>query len=239
MDFTTNQELLKRVSSGDNLAESELMERNLGLVRSIALRFRDRGVEYEDLVQIGSIGMFKAIKSFDISKGTAFSTYAVPLIIGEIRRFIRDDGLIKVSRKYKEICMDVARTQKELSSHLLREPTINEIAQSMGVDVYIVTEAMEACAPCDSIYRTVNDADGGEMLVMDTLIGADDSAFVDRASIKMAVEGLGEKARRVIAYRYFMDETQSHVAKRLGISQVQVSRIEKKALKVLRDEYAR
>ena len=129
MDFNTNGELLKRALAGDEIAVSTLMENNLGLVRSIALRFRDRGVEYEDLVQIGSIGMFKAIKTFDMDKGTAFSTYAVPLIIGEIRRFIRDDGLIKVSRIYKQQGAMLMREREKYIAEFGCEPKIEILAK--------------------------------------------------------------------------------------------------------------
>ena len=158
MDFNKNQELLQKATQGDERATEELMTSNLGLVRSIALKFKDRGVEYEDLVQIGSIGMLKAIRSFDFDKGTAFSTYAVPLIIGEIRRFIRDDGLIKVSRIYKQQGAQLMREREKYLMEYGCEPHIDELAKICGMspqEAAIAIDATSCVFKCKAIILTV------------------------------------------------------------------------------------
>ena len=165
MDYSNrNNELLRLAINGDERATSELMELNLGLVRSIALRFKDRGVEYEDLMQIGSIGMLKAIRSFDLEKGTVFSTYAVPLIIGEIRRFIRDDGLIKVSRVYKQQGAMLMREREKFTSEMGREPKIEELAKICGLSVEEASVAIDATATVNSLSASINGEDEGYTL---------------------------------------------------------------------------
>ncbi len=223
-------ELLKEAKTGDKKALEELTRKNAGLVHSIAVRFENRGCDLEDLRQIGMIGLVKAIRRFDESYDVMFSTYAVPVITGEIKRFLRDDGMVKVSRRYKELSMAAASASRELSAIYMREPTLAEIADKLGVDIYTLTEATEACSPCDSIYRPVNNSDKSEMYLMDVLKDECDLISVDKISLSDAISRLNERERFVVAYRYFMYETQANVAKRLGISQVQVSRIEKKAL---------
>ena len=226
-------DLLKKARDGSRESLEILTQKNAGLVYSIASRFDGRGYDIEDLRQIGMMGLIKAVRRFDTSYNVKFSTYAVPVIAGEIKRFLRDDGIIKVSRRYKELSMAAKAAAKELGSSFMREPTLKEIADKLGVDIYTLTEATEACMPCDSIYRTVS-SEGGEVLLMDKLMGDDDSSLADRAALRYAMQSLDERSRSVIAYRYFMDETQTNVAMRLGISQVQVSRIEKKALCALK-----
>ena len=161
MDYNNNQALLERAVGGDERATEELMTNNLGLVRSIALKFRDRGVEYEDLIQIGAIGMLKAIRSFDLSKGTVFSTYAVPLIIGEIRRFLRDDGLIKVSRVYKQQGAKLMKEREKFISEQGREPHIDELAALCGMTPQDASIAIDATANVNSLSASLNGDDEG------------------------------------------------------------------------------
>lgn len=228
-------DLIDSAKNGDKESLEQAVKSNTGLVWSVVKRFLGRGYDSDDLYQIGMIGLIKAIRRFDDSYGVRFSTYAVPLITGEIKRFLRDDGIIKVSRHYKEIATKAAAVVSMLSVRNLREPTMSEIAQELGIDVYTLSEALEACSPCDSIYRTVSEDDKNETYLLDKLQGDDGTALADKVSLRCAVSGLGERERKIIAYRYFMDETQAKVAARLGISQVQVSRIEKKVLAYLRE----
>lgn len=227
-------ELLKKAACGHQESIRILTQKNARLVYSVASRFENRGCETEDLHQIGMIGLIKAIRRFDASYDVKFSTYAVPLIAGEIRRFLRDDGIIKVSRRYKELAGMASKASRELSLTLMREPTLGEIAQKLKVDTYTLTEALNACTPCDSLHRNVSEEGKGEMLLLDTIAEDKEVSDDDTIALNCALSKLGSRERAVIAYRYFMDETQVSVAKRLGISQVQVSRIEKKALGVLR-----
>lgn len=228
-------DLIEKAKQGDKAALEKIVRSNSGLVWSVVRRFTGRGYDPEDLYQIGSIGLIKAVRRFDLSYNVKFSTYAVPVITGEIKRFLRDDGMIKVSRHYKEITTKAAAVSLRLASEYMREPTMGEIASELGIDIYTLTEAMEACAPCDSIYKTVSEEGKSEMYLLDKLLGEDDAVLADKAALKCALDSLAERERAIIAYRYFMDETQMKVASRLGISQVQVSRIEKKILTRLRE----
>ena len=234
-------DLIKKAQDGDKGALDELVRANSGLVHSIVKRFLQRGYDMDDLYQIGVIGLIKAIRKFDTSYNVMFSTYAVPLITGEIRRFLRDDGIIKVSRQYKEIGSKAMAVSARLSIELQREPTMKEIAKELGIDVYTLTESIEACSPCDSIYKTVSDDGKNEIYLLDKLFSETGSPLNDRVALKCAIDNLEKREKEIIAYRYFMDETQTKVAKRLGISQVQVSRLEKKILERLKEnlhEYA-
>lgn len=228
--------IIESAKSGDKDSLEKAVKENSGLVWSIVRRFIHRGYDADDLYQIGSMGLVKAIRRFDPSYGVKFSTYAVPLITGEIKRFLRDDGMIKVSRQYKEINNGALSVKARLEAELMREPTVGEIAGELGISVFELTEAMEACLPCDSIYRTVSEEGKSEMYLLDKLLGGDDGSMADRASLKYAIDQLNEREKSIIAYRYFMDETQAKVASRLGISQVQISRIEKKILSQLRQK---
>ena len=227
--------IIEQAKQGDKSSMEEILQKNSGLVWSVVRRFTHRGYDAEDLFQIGSIGLIKAVKRFDSSYEVRFSTYAVPLITGEIKRFLRDDGIIKVSRHYKEINNKALTVRQKLECELMREPTMGEIAEALSISVYDLTEAMEACTPCDSIYRTVSEEGKSEMYLLDKIFGTSDETMADKASLKCAIDRLTERERNIIAYRYFMDETQSKVAKRMGISQVQVSRIEKKVLMRLKE----
>lgn len=237
MDFNKNQELLKKAASGDEKATEELMTNNLGLVRSIALKFRDRGVEYEDLVQIGSIGMLKAIRSFDLDKGTVFSTYAVPLIIGEIRRFIRDDGLIKVSRIYKQ---QGARLMKERERYVMEngcEPRIEELAKICGMTPQEAAVAIDATSSVNSLSASINGED--ESFTLENTLCQDRNeidAKIEHIALCQAIASLPPLWRKIVTLRYLKEYSQQATAELLGLSQVKISREEKKIFATLRKE---
>lgn len=231
-----NFNILKLAKEGDSLALETIVKENSGLVWSIVRRFTGRGYDSEDLFQTGNIGLIKAIRKFDISYGVKFSTYAVPLIMGEIKRFLRDDGMIKVSRKYKEIAIKAAAVREKLTKDNMSEPTLGEIAKELMIDTSELIVAMEACSDWDSIYKTVCEGDKNDVYLIDKLSNDDNCKMIDDLSIRCAFETLNEREKIIIQMRYFMDKTQTQVAKRLGISQVQVSRIEKKILSNLKND---
>lgn len=228
--------LIARSQQGDKEAREVLIEKNLGLVHAIVRRFLGRGVEQEDLFQIGTIGLIKAIDHFDLSYDVKFSTYAVPLISGEIKRFLRDDGPLKVPRTIKEQAMKVYVARQKLQGSLGREPNLEEISKESGLAVEDVVTATEAELHVDSIYDSVYRSDGKELLLMDT-IGKEDKeneALLNHMLLQQLLKELTETEKRLIQMRYFEDKTQVEVAGRLGISQVQVSRMEKKILLAMR-----
>ncbi len=227
------KELIVRSKKGDKQAQAVLVENNVGLVWSIVKRFQNRGYEVDDLYQIGCIGLIKAINKFDTSFDVKFSTYAVPMIIGEIKRFIRDDGIIKVSRSLKEISSKARITKEIMSKDLGREPSISEIAEQIKVSSEELVMALEAgCAP-ESLYSTIGDGDNSPILLIDR-INADNNTrevdLIDKIAIRQILNTLNKRERQIIILRYFKEKTQVQIAKMLGISQVQVSRIEKKIL---------
>lgn len=226
-------DLIGRAKEGDKQAQSVLVEKNIGLVWSIVKRFQNRGYETDDLFQIGCIGLIKAINKFDSSFEVKFSTYAVPMIIGEIKRFIRDDGIIKVSRSLKEISNRARITREVMSKELGREPSINEIALRLDITSEELVMAMEAgCAP-ESLYSTVSEGDNSPILLIDRINSEANSHeidLIDRIALRQILDTLNKRERQIIILRYFKQKTQSQIAKLLGISQVQVSRIEKKIL---------
>jgi RNA polymerase sporulation-specific sigma factor len=237
MNFDKNQELLEKAVTGDSSACEELMELNLGLVRSIALRFRDRGVEYDDLVQIGSIGMLKAIRSFDLSKGTVFSTYAVPLIIGEIRRFIRDDGLIKVSRIYKQQGAMLMREREKFISENGCEPRIEEIASRCGISVEDAVVAIDASSPVNSLSASINGED--ESYTLENTISSEKNeidAKIEHIALSQAISSLPPLWKQIVTFRYLKDFSQQKTAELLGLTQVKISREEKKIFEILRKQ---
>jgi len=233
-------ELIKRCQEGDKDAREQLVTDNIGLVWSIVRRFANRGYEMEDLFQIGSIGLLKAIDKFDPSFEVKFSTYAVPMITGEIKRFLRDDGMIKVSRTLKETSYKARLAKEALSSELGREPTIEEVSERTEISVENIVMAMEAGAEVESLYKTIYQGDGNAIFLIDKLEEAKDENqnMVDRLALYDILNSLEEKDRNIIRLRYFMNRTQTDIAKELGISQVQVSRIEKKILKQMREKLA-
>ncbi len=235
-NYDKNPELLALAKSGDNDAMNELIEMNLPLVSSISKKFLNRGYDYEDIFQIGSIGLVKAINNFDLTYNVKFSTYAVPMIIGEIKRFLRDDGMIKVSRNVKSLARKVNFYKEILTKKLKRSPTIEELADYANVDKEEILFAIESSNSLQYLYDTIHQDDGAPVLLIDKLSekGVDDGNVIERIALKEALQSLDSKARQIIVLRYFKDKTQVQVANMLGISQVQVSRIEKKVLSQMR-----
>ncbi|MBE7055866.1 MAG: SigB/SigF/SigG family RNA polymerase sigma factor [Ruminococcaceae bacterium] len=228
-------DLLKLAASGDNVALEKLVEQNYGLVLSIVKRFSNRGVDREDLIQIGSIGLIKAIKNFNTDYDVMFSTYAVPMIAGEIKRFLRDDGPVKVSRSLKELYMKARAASVALSIKLGREPGLSEVAESLNVSVEDLTLAMEAQESPESFYSM---CEGEEVYLLDKLSAEKESEFegiLDRMTVVSLLKCLDSEERNIITLRYLKNKTQSDVGRVMGISQVQVSRREKRALKKMRE----
>lgn len=249
--------LIEAAHRGDKEARDRLVTENVGLIWSIVRRFSGRGYEMEDLFQIGSIGLMKAIDKFDTSFAVQFSTYAVPMIQGEIKRFLRDDGMVKVSRTLKENGWRVKKAAEKLSYELGREATLAELAATTELSVEDIIMAMEANVEVESIYRTVYQGDGNEIYLLDKVIsgsaggigqtvdsatgkeaaggcfGAEDlekEKLLNHLVLEQLLEELPEQDKKLIVLRYYQDKTQTEVAKELGISQVQVSRLEKKIL---------
>ena len=233
-----NEVLIEHMQAGEKEVREVLIEQNLGLVHHIVKRFLNRGYDTEDLFQIGVIGLIKAIDKFDPSFDVKFSTYAVPLIAGEIKRFLRDDGMVKVSRTLKENGSRVKYARERLSLRINREPTLQEVSKEAGLTIEEVILAMEANVQVESIYQSVYQNDGNEIYMVDQLAdkGKDEQEkMLNHLVIKQLIEGLPETEQKLIRLRYYQDKTQTEVAKMLGISQVQVSRMEKKILLGLRE----
>ncbi len=207
---------------------------NLGLVHSIAVRFKGRGVEYEDLVSVGSIGLVKAAQRFDESKNLQFSTYAFPLIMGEIKRHIRDNQIIKTPRKSRENIVKINYSKEKLKIRLGREATISEIATDLNIETDDVLEAIEDTYSCESLYETVNDDEFKIDKIKST--GNSFDLLDNKMLIDELLDSLDKRSKQIIILRYFKEETQQKIADRLGISQVQVSRIEKKVLSKLKEK---
>ncbi len=243
MDHT--KELILRAHAGEKEARDRLVMENMGLVYSVSRRFLGRGYELEDINQIGTIGLIKAIDKFDESFEVKFSTYAVPMIAGEIKRFLRDDGMLKVSRSLKENGYRIKRASDELISRNGREATVEELAAATELSVEDVVMAMEANTDVESIYKTVYQGDGSEIYLVDKVTAQNNASsggqavgeqekLLDTILLKQLLSELDDTERELIRLRYFMEQTQAAVAEKLGISQVQVSRLEKKILLKLR-----
>lgn len=218
------------------LSRNEIAEKNFGLIWCVVKRFQNRGYEMEDLFQIGCIGLLKAIDRFDAAYGVQFSTYAVPLISGEIKRFLRDDGLIKVSRMYKEQFFKINHATEELTKTLGRAPTMEELENRTGYTKEEIVVAMDSCSEVESIYKTIYQGDGEGILLIDQLKEEHNATeFIEnRLAVKELLDQLQEKERRLIILRYFQEKTQGETANLLGMTQVQVSRMEKKILNKLK-----
>jgi RNA polymerase sporulation-specific sigma factor len=229
-------ELLRKAQKGDVDARERLVNCNLKLIFNLIQRFAHRGYELEDLFQIGTIGLIKAIDKFDFSYGVKFSTYAVPMIIGEIRRFLRDDHPIKVPRSYKELVYKINRSREKLAVDLRRDPTINEIAQDLGVESEDVIIALEAVQSPASIHDTLYQDDSDPIYVLDQLPLDKDTnpAWFEKIALQEVLDKLPEREKHVLMLRFFEDKTQSEIAKSMNLSQVQISRIERAALHRLR-----
>jgi RNA polymerase sporulation-specific sigma factor len=224
------KELILSSQNGNHDARDRLMNHNIRLVWSVVQRFLGRGHDAEDLFQIGSIGLLKAIDKFDLSYDVKFSTYAVPMIIGEIQRFLRDDGMVKVSRSLKEVATKVRKMKDELSKKLNRIPTLKEVADELCITPEEIVFAQEANRSPTSIHETVYENDGDPITLMDQIADEPDITWFDKLALKEAIEHLSEREQLIVYLRYYKDQTQADVAKRLGISQVQVSRLEKKII---------
>lgn len=231
--MSRQEELIARAKAGDREASEALVQENAGLIWSVARRFVGRGAETEDLYQLGCLGFLKAVEGFDLEFGTQFSTYAVPKIAGEIRRFLRDDGAIKVSRGIKEQAAAIKAARGKLTSELGREPTIQEISAYTGYTPEEIAIAETATAATESIQRET----GEEGFTLENVLTDTESEerMVEKIALRQAVEALPERERQVIQLRYYHGLTQQRAAKVLSVSQVQVSRIEKKALEMLRE----
>ncbi len=231
------KKLIELAQSGDASAKEKLIVDNSGLIWSIVRRFMGRGYDPEDLFQIGAIGLIKCIDKFDMSYDVKFSTYAVPMIMGEIRRFMRDDGMIKVSRALKETAAKAKFVREKIISRSCSEPTINEIAAEMGIGTEELVEALDASRDVESIFKTVYHSDGTPVFLIDRLSKDDADDIADSITLNQMLTELDPKERKIIFLRYFKDKTQSETAKEIGISQVQVSRIEKKILNRIREGF--
>lgn len=229
------RELLARCREGDLEARERLVNCHLKLVFNLVRRFENRGYEMDDLFQIGTIGLIKSIDKFDPSYNVRFSTYAVPMIVGEIRRFLRDDYPVKVSRSLKETAYRVRETEERLSKELGRDPSLSEIAEALSIPKEEIVAAMEALQTPESLHEKVYEDDGDPLLVVDQLADEGKStAWFDRIALKDVIRKLPPKQRQVIVMRFFGDNTQTQVAETMGLSQVQISRLERQALANIR-----
>ena len=225
--------LLERAKSGDSAAMEEVINKNTGLVWSIVRKFTNRGFEADDLYQTGCIGLIKAVRNFDIAYDVQFSTYAVPMILGEIRRYMRDDGMIKVSRSLRQLSAKAHAVRELTEKTTGKEPTVKEIADKIGVETEELVMAMDATVPVKSINCPIDD----DREFGDTIQGENvEDAVIDKMDISYAIGHLPSRERKIIILRYFSGKTQSQVADLIGISQVQVSRIEKKVLSQMKKQ---
>jgi RNA polymerase sporulation-specific sigma factor len=229
--------LLKAAHEGDTQARDALVMNNIGLVWSIVRHFNGRGQDPEDLYQIGCIGLIKAIDKFDLEYDVKFSTYAVPMIMGEVKRFLRDDGMIKVSRGLKELGMKVKRMRESMTWELGREPTVGEIAGRLGVSPEEAAASLDAAVEVESIYQPVGSGDDQNLTIGDRLADErqEQEQLIDRIVLSQVMNQLDEREREIIYRRYFENQTQSRIAADFHISQVQVSRLEKKILLRMRE----
>lgn len=237
--FLTNdqvKDLIAKSQDGDAEARELLVNSNIRLVWSVVQRFINRGYEADDLFQIGCIGLLKAVDKFDLTYDVRFSTYAVPMIIGEIQRFLRDDGTVKVSRSLKETANKVRRTKDELYKAFGRAPTISEVAEAVGITPEEVVFAQEASRAPSSIHETVFENDGDPITLIDQIADEGVNKWFEKIALKDAISRLSEREQLIVYLRYYKDQTQSEVAERLGISQVQVSRLEKRILQTIKDQ---
>ena len=227
-------DLLKLVRLGDEVAKEQVVNDNLGLVWSIVHRFRNSYYDKEDLFQIGCIGLMKAINNFDASYNVQFSTYAVPIIMGEIKRYFRDDGTIKVSRSLKELNIKVTKAKEYLQGENNREPTIEDIAKYLNVESIDVVEAIDSSYYPTSLSEPIYENDGSTISVEDCIVDKNNEMWFEKLALEMEMEKLDDKEKLIIHMRYTLDYNQEDIARRLGISQVQVSRLEKKIVTKLR-----
>lgn len=228
--------LIGRAHQGDKVARDKVYEENTGLIYSVVKRFAGRGVEAEDLFQIGSIGLLKAVDKFDTSFEVKFSTYAVPMIIGEIRRYLRDTGIIKVSRSLKESQYRVFKIREDLEKKLGREPSVTELAEAAEISLEELNIVLEAGAEVESLHKTIYQGEGTELSLLDKIPEKENrqEKLLDKVLLEELLGRLEAEERKLIYMRYFQDMTQTEIARQLHISQVQVSRMEKRILKKLK-----
>ena len=233
-----NRELLIRAVQGDKEAREQLVTDNVGLVYSVARRFLNRGYELEDLFQIGCIGLMKSIDKFDMQYDVKFSTYAVPMITGEIKRFLRDDGMIKVSRTLKEHAGKARLAQEQFLLKYGREPTVSELARELDIEEQELVEALDANGEVESIYKTIYQSEGSDIFLVDRIEEKRDEKerLLNQMTVEVLMDTLSKQEQEMIRLRYFEEKTQTEIAKMIGISQVQVSRMEKKVLLKLRKQ---
>ncbi len=234
--YQNNEDLIAKAQAGDNEAKSSVYEANVGLIYMVLERFKNTSYEYEDLFQVGSIGLLKAIEKFDFSFNVRFSTYAVPMIIGEIKKFLRDDGIVKVQRGVKETYAKIRWAQDKLRGELGREPTVKELAGFLEIDKEDIILAMEACQAPAYIHDVVPGEEKEQLSLIDKIANDEPSiTILEKMAIREALSKLDDREREVILRRFFKDETQSVIASNLGVSQVQISRIEKAAITKLKN----
>ena len=237
LDNTIILQLVKKAQQGDQEAKSVLIEENSPLIKSVIKRFRDKGVEYDDLYQLGCIGFLKAIKNFKSEFGVKFSTYVVPMVIGEIKRFMRDDGSIKVSRALKTLNLQINRYMEEFSKEKQRVPTIEELAKHFNIEQQEIILAMDSAKMPLSLYTPIEDESESLSLIDRIESQVDEnSKMIDNLALIEMVKKLDYRDRKIILLRYYFDKTQSEIAKELNVSQVQVSRLENKILLNLRNK---
>lgn len=232
-------ELIKKSQNGDKEAITKIIEENQGLVWSVVKKFAGRGLEFDDLYQIGVIGLIKCIEKFDNSFEVKFSTYAVPMIMGEIRRFLRDDGIIKISRPIKELAIKIKYAKDEYAKSNSRMPTIKELSEILNVTDEEIILALDVTRDVESLYQSANKSDGSTVYLLDKVASKndDEEKIIDNLALNQVLNKLPQKERDIINLRYFEDKTQCEVAKIIGVSQVQVSRLEKKVLMSMRTSF--
>ena len=227
-------ELIKKAQAGDEQAKETLVQENSPLIKSVIRWFKDKGVEYEDLYQLGCMGFLKAINRFDTTYNVKFSTYVVPMVVGEIKRFMRDDGAVKVSRAIKGLNIKINKFSDEFFAKHDRKATLSEIAEHFKISEQEVVLAMDSAKMPVSLYTPFDDGEEDGLTIIDPFDGEQNEDFVEKFALKDMIDSLDERDKKIILMRYFYDKTQSEIAKRLGVSQVQISRLENKILENLR-----
>ena len=233
LEHEETMKLIASAQGGDDQAKSRLLDENMPLIKSIVRRYRNTAIEYEDLIQLGSLGLYKAIMHFNPEYGVRFSTYAVPMICGEIKRQIRDEGPIKVSRATKSLALLITKYSDDFRAENGREPSIEEIGEHFKIDAYEVVFTMDSAKMPISLYEKFDEDSGGYLI--DNIRTVDKTEdMIDRIMLKECINALDERDKKIILLRYYRDKTQSEVAELLGVSQVQISRLENKILAELK-----
>ena len=229
---------LKQAKAGDEQAKSALLEHNSPLIKSIIRRYKNKGVDYDDLYQLGCMGFLKAIKNFDLTFNVRFSTYAVPMIAGEVKRFLRDDGYIKVSRALKSLSNKISRFVEKYKKENLADPDIETIAHEFKLEPSEVVFAMDSAKFPISLFEKSDNGDEKSQSLIDKIITDDREDMLDKLILKDVIENLEPRDKKIIVLRYFRDKTQSEISEIMGVSQVQISRLESKILESIRDKFA-